>query len=402
MSAIIAFDSNAKMPAYLANRTAAMLAINADAVSGGASFPSISIKGKVFTLVKDGERKVLTRADDPEEALQSIEMAIVRANNKSRVYYARKFTDGVEGVEARPDCYSSDSIAPAADAVDPQASKCQLCPHSVWGSKVGDGDAEGKGTACTVNTRLALLEPQKIEGVDEPTPFLLRVPAGSRSNFSAAVKVAEARGIPYNALIVKIAFDKLAPAPKLTFKVTGLLDDSAYGVVSGLYEDETIKEIVGLGPVREARAALPAPARAMDDDEAAIEAAIAAALAAKAARTKADQEAAENEAAVQAAEAAMATAKAKATPTPVAEDDEDDELAALMAKVEAVKAAKAAKAAPPAPAVEVTKPVKPVKAAKPVKAVEAATPPAARAADTSEEIDDLLGGLDSLLASTDD
>ena len=35
--------------------------INAEVMSGGAKFPSLSIKGKVFTLVKDDSRKVLTR-----------------------------------------------------------------------------------------------------------------------------------------------------------------------------------------------------------------------------------------------------------------------------------------------------------------------------------------------------
>lgn len=361
MSAIVPLSGGAKLPAYLSNR-AALAAINTDVISGGPGFPTLSIKGKVFTLVKDGERKVLTRPDDPDEVLQSVNLAVIRANNKSRVFYAKTYVEGTEGVEARPDCYSNDGVAPAADAADPQAAKCQLCPHAVWGSKTG---TEGKGTACTVNTRMAVVDPDHIVGVEKVEPYLLRVPAGSRSNFAAVVKTAEARGIPYNALVVKVGFDKEAPAPKLTFKLVGLLDDTPYGLVSGLYEDETVKEIVGLGPVRERQAALPAPEQDEDDE------ALTAALEAKAQR---DAAKAAGEQAI--ARAAKPAAKNLAT---------DDDLDALLAPAETAKAKP--KATPAA------------KAATPAKAP--AEPPAPPA-DTESDMDDLLGGLDSLLAATDD
>lgn len=49
MSAIVALNSAAKLPAYLQNR-AALSTINSDVISGGQGFPVLSIKGKVFTL----------------------------------------------------------------------------------------------------------------------------------------------------------------------------------------------------------------------------------------------------------------------------------------------------------------------------------------------------------------
>lgn len=373
MSAIIPLSGATHLPAYLSAAGRDMMAaINSEVLSGGQGFPVMSIKGKVFTLVKGGERKVLVRDDDPEETLQSIEATVVRANPKSRVFYLKAYAEGSEGESGPPDCYSSDGTAPAADARNPQASKCAMCPHSVWGSKVG---TEGKGTACTVNTRLAVVDPLQVAAGNEVEPYLLRVPAGSRKNFAEVVKTANARGIPYNALALKIGFDREAPSPKLTFRIVGLLDDAAYNTVNGLYEDETVVDIVGLGPV----GAAPAPQReAATSDESDLDAA----LAAKAARAAAAPAAPAAQPVVAPAAPAAQPAVAPAAP---ATGGAEDLLAGLggVTDVE-VKA--------PAPA-----PAAPRRRAAPAQAAAPAAAPA-----ESGGLDSLLEGLDSLLSATDD
>ena len=343
MSNIIPLSGGNSLPAYLAKRATMVSTINDDVPTGGTGFPVLSIKGKVFTLVKDGERKVLTRADDPDEVLQNITLTVVRANAKSRVFYAKSYNeDDAEG--AKPDCYSSDSVAPMADSRNKQANKCALCPHAVWGS-----GNEGKGTACKVNTRLAVVDPDKVgvDGMEGSEPYLLRIPAGSRQNFADIVKAAKARSIDYNMLALKVGFDKDAPSPKLTFKIIGLIGDSTYEKVNGLYADDTVLDIVGLAPVAAAAPALAAPVNAATEND------LDAALAAKRAITQA--------------------AKPKPAPAPVVTEDEIDAVVAAPA---------------PAPVAE-----KPAVKAKP-KAV--AAPVAA------EEMDDLLGGLDALLSASDD
>lgn len=330
MSSIIPFAAGAVLPAYLQNRKA-LAEINRD-ITSGIGFPVLSIKGKVFTLVKGNEKKILTRPDDPDEVLQNITLAVVRANKNSRVFYAKAYVEG-DSDGAKPTCYSGDSQTPAADAAEPQAKKCQICPHAVWGT-----GPNGVGTACSVNTRLAVVDP---ENVGEP--WLLRVPAGSRANFADACKIADSRGLPYNAVVLKVGFDKEAPSPKLTFKPIGLAGDDAYAKITELYDSDNVKDIVGLA----VRPALEAPVDAPEVDASELDAAIAT----KAAVTKA------------------AAPAPKATPKP-----------AVKAKVEVEVEPEAA----PAPA--------------PVKAK--AEPKAPVAAKT--EVDDLLGDLDSLLSSTDD
>lgn len=347
-SNIVLFGAGAQLPAYLQNK-AALAVINSD-VSSFSSFGVLSIKGKVFTLVKDKQKKVMMRLDDPDEVLQNINLIVARANKNARVFYAKAYSeDDAEGGPAKmPDCYSGDGTAPAADAKDPQSKKCAICPHAVWGT-----GNQGKGTACSVNTRLAVVDPDNVG-----EPLLLRVPAGSRANFSDACKVADSRGLPYNAVVFKVGFDPAAPSPKLTFKPIGLAGDEAYAKISAMYETDEIKDIVGLLPhaPRAAAAEDDTPEMTADELDAAME-------------TK----------------KAMDTAKAKTAakpapkPAPV-EDITMDDIEDVVAKPAPV--AEKPKAAPKAAA-------KPAPKAEPAKA-------------TSDNMDDLLGDLDALLGSTDD
>lgn len=356
MSNIVLFGAQgAKLPAYLANRTELAKAINAD-VAGASGFPVLSIKGKVFTLVKGSEKKILTRPDDPDEVLQSLNLTVVRANKNSRVFYAKAYSeDDADG--AKPTCYSGDGVAPAADAREPQAKKCQLCPHAVWGSKAGDS---GKGTACSVNTRLAVVDP---ENVGEP--WLLRVPAGSRANFADACKVADTRGLPYNAVVLKVSFDKEAPAPKLVFKPIGLVGDDSYSKVQALYETDEVKEIVGMIARRGAEEAEVPKIEADELDAAML--------------------------------ARDTTAKAAGKPVKAPQQIVEDDIDEVVEK----PAKPAAKAKPVAEELSIDDIEEVAKPAKPAAKVKPAAEKPAKAAATSD-MSDLLGDLDALLGDSDD
>jgi hypothetical protein len=215
------------------------LAINGD-VASAAAFATISIKGKIFAITKDGVRKQLTKTDDDGEVVPvaSISVSVLRANLKARVYYRDAYSEeNSEG--AKPTCFSHDGVAPSPDAIDKQANKCQLCPHAVWGSKTGDAET-GKGTACSPNARLAVAAP------DKPSePMLLRVPPASIKAFRDAVKLGESRQLPYNQLVMRVGFDREAASPKLTFKPIGMLADGDYEKVASMYENEVVMQIIG-------------------------------------------------------------------------------------------------------------------------------------------------------------
>jgi hypothetical protein len=412
MSNVVLFTPGATLPAYMLDKEALKerSLINADVITGP-TYPVLSIKGKVFTLIKGNDKKVLTRADDPDAALQFVNLTVVRANTKSRVFFAKAYVEGSEGVEARPDCYSVDGIVPAADAQDRQAPKCQICPHAVWGSRA---NMEGKGTACSVNTRAAVIDPENVVPGEKLEPFLLRIPAGSRTNFADVVKAAEQRKIPYNALVLKVGFDNEAPAPKLTFKLVGLLDDVVYAAATAAYNDETVEDMLGY---RAHEAPVAAPPTEADADMEAI-------LAKKAA-----DEAAATAAAVEAAAAAERARQAAARPAPAAAAAPDlgglDALMGAPATTPPAAAPAAAVAPPVVPATPAAAAAAPaprrrrtqaeMAAARAAAAAGTATPAAAAPAAVAPppvqpavapaaaaDHSDLLGNLDALLEATDD
>lgn len=341
MSAIIPFDgAGAKLPAYLAKRDS-LPDINRDVVTA-AAYPTMSIMGGKFALVRDGMRTTLMKPPpDEDEAVQKIEMAVLRANMHSRVFYMKKYEEG-DSTSAPPDCYTMDGVKPAAGVPNKQADHCATCPHSVWGT----GNTEkGTGRACSDTPRLAIAAPDNLDDV-----YLLRVPPASIKNWKEAVKIAKTRNIPYNALVYRVSFDKEASAPVLLFRPVGLLSDEAYGKAGEQYDGELVRSIVGLDePPARAAASAPAPAPAVEADE--LDAAIAARQVVK-----------------------TAAAKAKPAVTP----SELDEVAPPAEKP--VKAKPAAAAAKPEPKPEPAR----------------QTPPA------DDDGGDLMAGLSSLLDSHDD
>ena len=255
MSNIIPFES-ANLPAYLK----AGVDLSDDLGSSFVSFPTMSIKGKVFTL-KRGEEKTLVTKPGEDDPAASIEVVILKAfpagNNYAKTFYSTGF---VEGTDAKPDCYSDDGVAPAADAENPQASKCALCPMNVKGSKVSDA---GKMTkACSSSKILAIAVPGRIED-----PIKLRVPGASTIALKDFGELVKKRGFPYQAVITKIGFDYTVAHPQLTFKPTGFVDEETFRQVQEVKDSELVGHIVGsIG--REAPA-LPAPTSPSEDKAAA-------------------------------------------------------------------------------------------------------------------------------------
>ena len=325
--------------------------------SQGASFPTMSIKGKVFTLVKDGERKPLVRTmTDPTTGLTEtmpismLPLAVVHGNPKARVYYATGFKDGDDN--QRPTCMSYNGVSPEPTVEHKQAAKCALCPHAAWGSKVRNDagpDDEAKGTACAPRTRLAVTDP-----TNPKVPFLLDLPPASRRGFNDALKLLETHGKDFNEVAFKVSFDMESATPKLKFEPYGVLGAEAYQAVLAMAETPVVAEIIGAATAVEDAPPAPAPA-------------------AQAPVTPPPP---------------PAPAPAPAADPVVSMSDLDGVLDAANAAAAAVTKAKAApkpraKAEAPAPA-------------------PAAAPAPAPAASAGGDLNDLLGGLSSLLGNKDD
>jgi hypothetical protein len=235
MSNIIPFDSG-KLPAYLAKANVAEL--NADLTShAGGGFPVISIKGKVFAIVRDGERKVLPNPKDPDSPATSIDVVMLKANKgTSKVFYAKGYTEGAEGV--KPDCFSNDGTKPDAGIEAPQSRTCATCKWNQWGSKIGENGSKGK--ACQDSVRMAIATPNLVND-----PYLLRVPPASIRALGEYGQMLAKRNVAYNMVVTKIGFDMEAPTPKLTFKPVGMVDEETFNQIQEVAHSDTVAQILG-------------------------------------------------------------------------------------------------------------------------------------------------------------
>jgi hypothetical protein len=238
MSTLIPFESG-NLPSYLKNVDLSQFNndLTAHASSG---FPSLSIKGKVFAIVRDGERTILPNPKDPDSPATSIDAVLVKANKgTSKVFYANGYDES--GESKKPDCFSNDGVKPDASVEAPQSKGCALCPNNQWGSKVGD-KGSSKGKACQDSVRMAIAAADMIND-----PMLLRVPPASIRALGEYGKMLDKRGVSYNMVVTKIGFDMESPTPKLTFKPVGLLSEDAYNEVQMVIASDTVQNILGSG-----------------------------------------------------------------------------------------------------------------------------------------------------------
>ena len=236
MSNLIPFDS-AKLPASIAKA----FSISFDDFSTGqkGGFPVISIKGKVFHIKRGDEKTLVTKPDGDGEPAASLEVIVLKTHpGVAKTYYSKGFSEcSVE----KPDCYSNDGTAPAADAQSPQAKKCAACPHNQWGSKITEDGKKGK--SCADVKRLAVAPAGQIND-----PMLLRVPAASLKTWDQYVDLLKKRGVPPPAVVTKVGFDYTVAHPALTFKPVGFIDEAMAVEVKEVLDTDVVQNIIGGTP----------------------------------------------------------------------------------------------------------------------------------------------------------
>jgi hypothetical protein len=200
---------------------------------------------------------------------------------------------------------------PAAldDAQAPQSKSCATCKHNQWGSKITENGKKVK--ACSDSVRLAVAPAGSLND-----PMLLRVPPATIRPLGEYGQMLSKKNIGYQMVVTKIAFDKEAESPKLTFRPVGFLDEAAFAEVQEVADGDTVRNILG--------AVVPVSEEAVSGvDEPASEVADVVKAAISKAKTVTDTEV---EAAVDAAaKPAKAPAKpAKPAAKPEVADDDDD------------------------------------------------------------------------------
>lgn len=214
----------------------------------GASYGVLSYKGKAWALNYRGERHMLLRPDDGTP-MGYIDVIIVKqARNKSKSYYAPGTYDPNNPSNERPLCSSLDGIKPDADARQPQAQACAICPHNEF-KQLPDGK---KRRDCSDYKRLGVLlmpaiSKLMLNGEALSEPIFLRIPPASLNDLASYGQFLEAQGFPYFSVVTRIKFDANEAHPKMIFSAQRPLSDDDAKFILPLRDDPQTLRIIGEG-----------------------------------------------------------------------------------------------------------------------------------------------------------
>lgn len=225
MSDVTIFQSNS-VPDYLREVGVSELTKSLLSSSGGNGNKRISLRGKKFRLVVDGEELSTLKSD-------SMDIVIINANKDiSRTYYSGAYDPKADAVP--PDCWSKDGTVPDEAANAPQSVKCDGCKQNIKGS--GNGDSR----ACSFSKRIAIAI--AIDGEIENSVYQLTIPAtsifgdGSKNQmpFNKYVKYVGSQGFSIDTMLTTITFDEDSDFPKVYFDASRFLTKQEYLAASKL------------------------------------------------------------------------------------------------------------------------------------------------------------------------
>ena len=206
------------------------------------SFPILGIKGGKWHYRFRGEETILLDAQGrfPTPAVQVV---ILKAQKElSRTFYQSGY---VEGVNAPPDCWSSDGVAPDSSVAQPINPVCATCPCDAWGS--GATPAAPKAKACQQRRRTVVV-PYSPDLTNEAGggPILLSVPPGSLTNQVAYGNMLRDNRIHYAGVVTELSFtqDPSIAFPKIEFNYIGSLNDDEARVIIEMRGHEQVDRIL--------------------------------------------------------------------------------------------------------------------------------------------------------------
>lgn len=204
-----------QIPEYLKGLApAASQDLNA-AIASSISVPRLSLRGKVFRFIENGEE--IKKSNTPVDVI--ILGVEPEAGRMIKTYYEKGYQPGNTDP---PDCASHDGLRPSPWVNKPQAEFCQACKWNAFGSATSPN---GKPTKkCRDAKQLWLLrtdDPQGLEGVQ----YGLNVSVSSLKAFSEYGRKLQANGLQFSMVITKLTFAD-SEFPQLEFEVAGFVSEA--------------------------------------------------------------------------------------------------------------------------------------------------------------------------------
>ena len=213
------------------------------------SYAILTFKGKTWNIrYRGNDNPLLVR--DPQTgnilgAVPTVDIIIVRsATPISKTFYLK---DYAEGSFARPDCWSTNGVAPDASVTSKQNDDCPNCKWNAFGSstrKIEGTDTIIKGKRCADNKRLAVVPAGDLANEAFGGPMLLRLPPTTFSGLSELEAQLHMQGYHYSGVVMRCSFDHEASHPKIIFTPIRVLNDHEAQEIVVLQDSPTVERIL--------------------------------------------------------------------------------------------------------------------------------------------------------------
>lgn len=184
----------------------------AAAIASSISIPRLSVRGKVFRFIENGE--------EIKKVQGSVNVIILgvepEAGRMIKTFYEKGYQPGNSDP---PDCASHDGIRPSAWVTKKQNDLCQTCKWNQFGSATSPN---GKPTKkCRDAKQLWILREDDPEGV-AGVQYGLNVSVSSLKAFSEFGRKLQMNNLPFGAVITKLSLTD-SEYPQLEFDVAGFV-----------------------------------------------------------------------------------------------------------------------------------------------------------------------------------
>lgn len=211
-------DTNIELPAHLRNNDEAAKRALADAASMASSsnsVPRISLRGREFRLIENGEevRKV-------RDKLRVIILGVEpEAGRMIKTFYKDGYK---QGAKEPPTCSSSTGVAPDPWVQNKQHTNCGQCPKNVFGSATSPSGKQTKACRDSKQVWVAMADDPK--PLDERTQYGMNVTVASLKAFAEhGRKLAGIGQAPCVAITELEMLD--TEFPQLAFHLVGWVDE---------------------------------------------------------------------------------------------------------------------------------------------------------------------------------
>ena len=179
-----------------------------DLITSGGGHPRISIRGRQFRFIVEGEEE--SKQTDP---INMIILGVVPEAGMAKTWYESGYQPGSTDP---PDCSSFFGVKPDNWVDKPQSDNCATCAQNKWGSAKSMTGKKAK--ACKDSKRLMVIKAEDLKE-DSPTVYVFNTTVASLKALSEFGKFLLTNKLPMAAIITEIAFvDSEFPQVEFNFK----------------------------------------------------------------------------------------------------------------------------------------------------------------------------------------